>query len=170
MEKIIAMLQEALAPLGEYRYYVVGGVALLLLVLIMIVVVKRSLRKRWIKKHAPDLWIQSFQIAPLGRDAFLKIKNTGELAQLKDLRFLKRYDLKAKENYKDYPLEKNKVYGVFLEAAGKDRIEDDFDVELYFEDKVGNSYKQVFNIEEKQARKARLLKRGSKRRQLATST
>jgi len=163
MEKIISSIQEALEPFEEYKIYVAGGGILFILLLIIIFSVKRSLRKKWIKKHAPELWIQSFQIAPLGRDAYLKIKNTGQLAELKDLRFLKRYDLKAKENYKDYPLEKDKIYGLFLEAAGKDRIEEDFGIELYFEDQIGNEYKQVFNVGDQLAKKPKLTKYATKK-------
>ena len=126
------------------------------MLLIIIPMIIRSNKRGKARKIAPDIGLHSFQVAPLGRDAYLRLKNDGHPAIIKALEFKKRQDIGIKNHYFDYRLEPQKVYGLLLNAKGKERIAADFEVILHYNDEAGNQYKQVFRVAENMAQQAKL--------------
>ena len=137
-------------------YWPAGGGVLLVLILVW------SLRNRGKKKQAravaPRLVLHAFQLSPLGRDAFFKIRNAGEEATVSDLRIKGRQDIVIKNSFAGHRIEREKVYGLLLEATGRDKIGKDFIVELVYLDQLGNVYKQSFPVSRRTARQAKILR------------
>ncbi len=151
----IAQAKAFLQTLTPTHWAIIGGV---FLVLILIPIIASSNRKRRLRKFAPQLAVESFQISPLGRDAFFKIRNTGELATLVSLFIRGRRDIVFKNAFVGHELHKDKSYSILMEAAAKDRIETNFTIELNYLDRVGNVYKQAFDLNNKTAKQPKLVK------------
>ena len=141
----------------EPEYWAAGGGGLLLVMIWSRF--GKARRKRNIKKVAPELKVHAFQVSPLGRDAFFKIRNDGELATLSELAFVGRSDIIVKNALAGHRIERNKVYGLLLEAAAKNKIDPNFSIELTFMDKMGNVYRQAFELDTKVALPPKLIKR-----------
>lgn len=140
----------------EPEYWAAGGGGLLLLMIWSSF--GKSRKKHKIKKSAPELKVHTFQVSPLGRDAFFKIRNDGELATLSELSFIGRSDIVVKNALAGHRIEKNKIYGLLLEAAAQNKIDPNFSIELTYLDKMGNVYRQAFELDTKVALPAKLVK------------
>jgi hypothetical protein len=135
---------------------VLGGVLLLLLIILPLS--GRLRRKRRLRIYAPVIVLESFQISPLGRDAFFKIRNNGEIATLTSLFIRGRRDIVFKNSFVGHELHRDKSYSILMEATANQKIEENFSIELNYLDKVGNVYKQAFELTSKTAKTARLVK------------
>lgn len=141
----------------EPEYWAAGGGGLLLIMIWGSF--GKAKKKRNIRKIAPELKVHAFQVSPLGRDAFFKIRNDGELATLSELSFVGRSDILVKNALAGHRIEKNKVYSMLFEAAAKNKIDPNFSIEITFLDQVGNVYRQSFELDTKVALPPRLIKR-----------
>lgn len=120
--------------------YVAGGLIILLL---LRWIIRRARRPEKIAvfqgaaSKVPGLQLHTFQIAPLGRDAFLKIQNTGEEVTLTKLEINDRANIHVKNALAGHKIDKGKIYGVLLEAIGNTKLTDGFKVKLTFLNKEG---------------------------------
>ncbi|MEL7427813.1 MAG: hypothetical protein AAFN81_32795 [Bacteroidota bacterium] len=120
------------------------GFGLLLFLIIIIVIFRRSMQRSRLRQRG--LVIQSFQIAPLGRDAFLKISNPGPPVTLLHVRLVGRQDVKVKNEVTGQQLATAGNYSVLLEAVGDRRLNSQFQVELSFADAQKVHYQQLFAL------------------------
>jgi len=135
-------------------YWAIVGSSLFLLLLIPIIL--RSVKKSKANKVKPDLILHSFQISPLGKDAWLRLRNEGQLAILKDLKLKKRQDIRTKTNFREVKISQGNTTSLFLNATGQERIREDFEIEILYADALGHLYKQVLKLEGKMMMKAKL--------------
>ncbi len=138
------------------EYWAAGGGSLFLIMIWSSF--GKARKKRKLKTVAPKLKVHTFQVSPLGRDAFFKIRNDGEQATLSELAFIGRSDIVVKNALAGHKIEKNKIYGLLLEAAAQNKIDPNFSIELTFLDKLGNVYRQAFELDTKVALPAKLVK------------
>lgn len=131
----------------EPLYLAIGGAVLFLLLLIPIIL--RSVKKSKANKVKPDILLKSFQISPLGRDAWIRFRNEGDLAVLKDVKIKKRKDLTVKSDFREVAIQKNGTTSLFLNALGDHRIREDFELELLYSDSIGNLYRQRLRLSDK---------------------
>lgn len=154
IESILETLQPYIEFLSLEQWAMVGAG---LLVLIFLNGLRRSAKKRKaLKKIAPKLNLHAFQIAPLGRDAFFKLRNDGELATLTGIAIKGRNDILIKNQVVGHKVEKEKVYSILLEASSTTKIAENFTIELSYFDQTGNNYKQAFPLSQKIAKQAKL--------------
>lgn len=128
--------------LQQYPPIAVIGAAIVLVIVFILLL--RALFSRKIKTSG--LSIQSFQLAPLGRDAFLKVTNPGEPLTLLDIRILGRQDVIVKNQVAGHQLPHDGSYSILLEAGGEKRLNTDFSVQFTFVDQERRSYHQVFSL------------------------
>ncbi len=102
----------------------------------------------------------SFQMAPLGRDALLRIQNTREDVVLLSAVVKGSKDIAVKNALAGHEFSTGKVYGIMLEAIGKDRMLPDFEVVITYTDAGRNVYRQSFFPELHGAKPAKRIKRG----------
>ncbi len=121
-------------------YWVSGGG--LLVVLVAVLSLRGRKHRKQLNAAAPKLHLQSFQIAPLGRDAFFKLRNGGEPATISSLTVTNRNDIKIKNSIAGHQLEKDREYSILLEAVGAQKIDRDLIFELTYVDQLGNVYQQ----------------------------
>lgn len=145
---------ESLTPL----HWAIAGVVLLLIFIIIAVKASQGRKRR--EKVAPKLMLEAFQISPLGRDAYLKIKNNGEPATLTSLFVRGRRDIVFKNAFAGHQLEKGKVYGILMEAASQEKIAANFSVELTYFDAKRNVYRQSFDLGNNATRQPKLVQAG----------
>ena len=94
----------------EQWAYVAGGFVVLLL---LRWIIKRAKRPKTVKVQqqlsdtSSGLQLHTFQIAPLGRDAFLKIQNTSEPVTLTKMEFLDRQNIRVKNAIAGHKLDKD---------------------------------------------------------------
>jgi len=138
-------------------YWAIGVTVLVLLILWRIAVVQSKKRKR--ARLAPKLMIEGFQIAPLGRDAFFKMRNTGEPVIFSDLQIKGRYDVTVKNALAGHELEKDKSYSLLLEATGQEKLSPNFSIEFTYLDRIGNVYVQRFRTDTLSAGKAKIIRK-----------
>ncbi len=136
------------------HWAIAGGI---LFILILIPIILRSIKKSKADKIKPALLLHSFQISPLGKDAWLRLRNVGQLAILKDLKFKKRTDIQSKTDFREVRVEQGNTTSFFLHGMGQERIRENFDVEFLYSDAKGNLYKQVLKLDGKVMQKAKLL-------------
>jgi hypothetical protein len=139
----------------EPMYWAIAGGVLFLLILIPIIL--RSIKKSKAAKIKPALVLHSFQISPLGKDAWLRLRNVGQLAVLKDLKFKKRNDIISKTNFREVRVGQGNTTSLFLQGTGQNRIREDFEIEFLYSDAQGHLYKQVLKLDGKVMQKAKLL-------------
>lgn len=138
------------------QWYIIGGIAFL--VLVVLPLFRRFRFRRRLRKYAPQIQLESFQISPLGRDAFFKIRNTGEQATLVSIFIRGRRDIVFKNAFVGHELPLDKSYSILMEATAKDKIEENFSIELNYLDKIGNVYKQSFDLQSKSLKQPKLVK------------
>jgi len=138
-------------------YWVSGGG--LLMVLVAVLSLRGRKHRKQLNAAAPKLHLQSFQIAPLGRDAFFKLRNGGEPATISNLYVKNRNDIKVKNSISGHQLEKDREYSILLEAEGAQKINRELIFELTYLDRLGNVYKQSFQADNQNTAAAPKLKR-----------
>lgn len=139
----------------EPMYWAIAGGILFILILIPIIL--RSIKKSKANKIKPALVLHSFQISPLGKDAWLRLRNVGQLAVLKDVKFKKRQDILSKTNFREVRIGQGNTTSLFLQGTGQNRIREDFEIEFLYSDAQGHLYKQVLKLDGKVMQKAKLL-------------
>ncbi len=145
MEEYIAQAQELAEQLTLEEWAYIGGGFLLFLIIVMAIRRSRKRRKVRVKKTS-NIHLHSFQIAPLGRDAFVKIRNTGEPAVLSGLKILGRDDMIIKNAFAGQKIDQNKEYGIFLEVNGKEKIQPGFQLEVTVLDSNGQVRKSTLKV------------------------
>ncbi len=125
-------------------YYAVG-VGLLLLLFVIRAMVRQRKKRAINPAMLPQLTLQSFQIAPLGRDAFLKIRNDGPVAQLSAVNIIGRTDIILKNSAAGQVIATGKEYSLLLEAASTNRLTNNLTIELIFSGPDGKAYRQTFS-------------------------
>lgn len=148
---------EYLASTGPMEWSIGGG-GLIILVLLFSISGGRRRKKRKAQAIAPKLTISSFQLSPMGRDAFFKVHNHGQLARLSTLSIRGKGHIKVKNNIAGHEIQPGEAYRILLEATGTKKINRDFIVELTYLDQLGNVYRQDFPIAQQAAQQAKLIK------------
>ncbi len=143
------------AAAANLHFVLAGGFFILLLILIPVIL--RSVKKSKVRKIAPDFKLLSFQISPLGKDAWLRLRNDGHLAVLKDLQFKKRTNLIVKNAFRENKVGKGVTVSLFLQATTQDRIREDFAAEILYADAKGHLYRQTLKLDSKIMQAAKLL-------------
>ena len=157
MDKIESFSLENFDLFSDINLYWVGGGAALLLLSIIIALTLRGVKKSKARKIAPDLTFQAFQISPLGKDAWLRLRNTGHLAVLKDVKFKKRKDILVKGAFRENKIGTDTTVNLFLHATQQDRIREDFDIEILYSDAKGRLYRQNLKLDGKVMMKAKAI-------------
>lgn len=142
--------------LESWHWGAIGGTIALAMI---IPTIGRS-RKRKARRHAPQLALHTFQVAPLGRDAFFKIRNSGHPAVLSGISIRGRQSLVVKNAVAGHQIETDKEYGILIESAGQEKITPDFAIELTYMDSQRNVYRQVFQPDRQGAKPPKLVKYG----------
>lgn len=147
METLQAKIEEWMPKIKAWflsltpeQWAIIGGGVLLLIILRVMI---KSIRRKKKALPAPVLELDALQIAPLGRDAFLKIRNKGEAAVLSDLAIHGRKDISVKNAFAGHQIDKDKVYSILLEVEGPEKFSANFSVELTYLDPQGKVRKQM---------------------------
>lgn len=141
----------------EPVYWASGGGVFLLTLLVM-GSRRRQRRRQRRTLEAPNLQFQSFQVAPLGRDAYFKLHNLGQPAVLHSLVVKNRPDIVVKNSIAGHELGRSNDYSILLEAAGAERIASGIAIELTFADRKGNVYRQTFRTGDRTDARPKLLR------------
>lgn len=139
LDKVNVWLDKAIeyarAMTIEQWAYVAGGFIGLLLLRWLIKRARRP-KKTVVKQPVINanqgLHLHTFQIAPLGRDAFLKVQNTSEPVTLTKLEIPDRQNIRVKNAVAGHKLDNNKIYSILLEAEGNTKLDDGFTVKLTY--------------------------------------
>ncbi len=144
---------EIIEPIKEFilQYAWPYGLVLLAIPLIFIIVslVSKAIKRGKARDCAPQLDFLSFQVAPMGKDAWLKLKNNGHEATIEKVYIPGRRDIKISNAHINFKLERNAVYGIFCESTTAARLDSGFEIIVGFKDKLGNSYDHTFYIDNK---------------------
>jgi len=132
LESIFAQLREW----GIEPWMAATGLGVLLLLIIILIARRKP------KATFPGLLVNLFQIAPLGRDAFLKIQNPAGPVVLSHYKVIGRNDVVVKNHLSGHLLDSQKEYSILLEANGNQRLEGDFTLELTYIAEGGVIYQQ----------------------------
>jgi hypothetical protein len=114
-----------------------AGLAGFLLILLLVLIFRKKPKSKF-----PGLTISLFQIAPLGRDAYLKIQNPERTVVLSQYKILGRNDIIIKNHLSGHRLETQKEYSILMEANSTARLEGNFSLELTYMDENGNVFEQ----------------------------
>lgn len=125
-----------LQELGIEPWWVGAALGALLLLLIIWLAARKP------KATFPGLQVNMFQIAPLGRDAFLKIQNPAETVVLSQYKVIGRNDVAIKNHLSGHRMDQLKEYSILLEATGSERLDPNFTLELTYIDNAGKVYRQ----------------------------
>ncbi|MCB0560924.1 MAG: hypothetical protein H6573_00685 [Lewinellaceae bacterium] len=157
-EKLLSTLNGYTQSMGPLEWGIIGGgIALILLLAASISSTKRR-RKRNAQKVAPSLSLDTFQISPLGRDAYFKVLNNGQPARLSNMAIKGRKDVVVKNAVAGHELQSGESYRILLEATGTQKLNADFTIELSYVDLVGNVYQQAFALNQQAARQPKLVR------------
>jgi hypothetical protein len=132
--------------LQAYDPLLIFGVSigvLIILIILLVLIIGAVARSR--VKHA-GLVIQSFQIAPLGRDAFLKLNNPGTGVTLSSVVVKGRADVMVKNQVAGQAIAQGGTYSILLEATADQRLRTDFQLHFTFFDKEKKVYQQQFSL------------------------
>ncbi|MEL7219940.1 MAG: hypothetical protein AAGJ93_01395 [Bacteroidota bacterium] len=137
-------------PLPEWlqaydaQMVILMGAGAMILLLIFIWLLGRLFRSG---KKSKGIAVQSFQLAPLGRDAFLKITNPGDEVTLLFAHVIGRADVVIKNEVGGQKIPAAGSYSILLEAAGEQRLSKDFSVQFTFVDDQKQTYHQTFSLD-----------------------
>lgn len=143
-ETITTYLPESLQAYDPLLVLGVGLGVLILLILLLVPVFRLTSGAR--VRHS-GLAIQSFQIAPLGRDAFLKVTNTGPPVTFTSLIVTERADVSVKNQVAGQLLQEGDSYSILLEATADERLSTDFQLYFSFFDQERRNYQQQFSLD-----------------------
>ena len=162
-EKILEVLEEYYEKAKNFaeqltpeQWAMIGGGVLLLYLISSLR--RRAKRRRAAKLIAPNLVLHTFQIAPLGRDAFFKARNIGEVATIIQVAIKGRDDIQVKNAITGHKIGKEKICSLLLETSSLNKIDKNFTIELTFLDQKGNTYKQDFPLQQNSAKQAKRVK------------
>lgn len=143
IQEIWAWLADKTATFGpvEWGVAVTGGLGLLILPFLLMM---GKRRRKTLSSVPTHLAFYSYQSAPLGRDALLKIQNTLADVVLLSVAIRGSDEIEIKNALAGHELPAGKVYGIMLEAVGKDRLLPDFELVLTYMDAGRNVWKQSF--------------------------
>ncbi len=160
MEQFTAWMDSALVWLQETDpvYLMAGGGGLI--VLFGLIAATRMNSRKKEAAQAPSLRISSFQIAPLGRDAFMKLENTGEQATLSAIAVKGRRDVIIKNEVAGQVIPKAGTYSILFEVSGQHRLAPNFTIELTYIDQRHKAYLQVFGLDPVSSLSLKQVKRG----------
>lgn len=151
-------IEQYLSSLSIPHFVAIG---LLLFTLILFFASKSKQRQEQkLLAQAPRLLLKDFQVAPLGKDAFFKIRNEGETATISQLDIIGRADLMVKNDYAGHQVEKDKEYRIFLESAGHQKIDRNFSIEITFSDSKGYIYKQTVAVSSPDTSQLTIMQKG----------
>lgn len=156
-EEIFELTKNYILESGPIEWAVASGLLIVLLFSMSIANGKRKRKKR-ARKIAPTLSLQSFQISPLGRDAYLKVLNNGQTAQITDLKIKGRRDIVVKNAVAGHQLPQGESYRILLESNGHNKLDYNFSMELSYIDQLGNVYQQMFLMKQQFAKPAKLIR------------
>jgi len=158
LEKLLSNVNELTQSMGLVEWSIGGGGLVLILVLASVLSPGKRRKKRQAQQAAPLLSLDTFQISPLGRDAYFKVQNNGQPARLSLLEIKGRDDIAVKNAVAGHELQTGESYRILLEATGKEKLNTDFTIELSYLDTFGNVYKQAFPLSQPAARQPRLVR------------
>ena len=145
---IIVNFVDSLSP--DQKIMAAAGLGVLLLLLI----IRKLIRSKKKKKKSPKtktgytkgaLSIHSYQVAPLGRDAFLKIKNNGPTITLTQLTIFNP-DVSIKNVLAGQKIDEGKVYSILLESKNAKKIPEELKIEVTFLNAKHLAEKQSFTL------------------------
>jgi len=157
LEAIISQLSDYIASTGPIEWGIAGG-GVLIVVLLLSISGGRRRKKRRAKRVAPSLVISTFQVSPLGRDAYFKVHNQGQTAQLTKVNIRGKGHIRPKNAVAGHELKPLESYRILLEATGSKKISKDFIIELTYMDQLGNVYRQDFPLGQQAAQQPKLIK------------
>jgi len=157
LEQWLETATDYLASTGPMEWGIGGG-GLIIFILLLSLSGGRRRRKRKAKAIAPNLTISAFQLSPMGRDAYFKVHNHGQLARLSTLSIKGKGHIQVKNNIAGHEIKTGDSYRILLEATGQKKINKDFIVELIYLDQLGNVYRQDFPIAKQVAEQPKLIK------------
>ncbi|HMO39023.1 MAG TPA: hypothetical protein PKC76_15275 [Saprospiraceae bacterium] len=157
MDQLLAQAQNLIQTFTPLHWAILSAVIVLC---ILIPILSRRARRRRRQRFAPQLVLEVFQISPLGRDAFLKIKNNGETATFTSLFVRGRRDIVFRNALAGHELEKGKTYSILLEATAQELISPNFSIEITYFDQMRNVYRQTFNLANNSTRAPKLVQPG----------
>ncbi len=143
LDTLLAEAKALIQSFTPIHWAIISGV---LLLLILLPVINSARRRRRRRKFAPQLVLEAFQISPLGRDAFLKLRNNGEPATLTSISVRGRRDITFKSAFAGHIIEKGKTYSLLMEATLQAKLSANFSVELIYFDQRRNVYRQTFDL------------------------
>lgn len=123
-------------------------------VLLLLIIIRKLIRSKKKKKKAPKsfkknskgaLSIHSYQVAPLGRDAFLKIKNNGPTITLTQLTIFNP-EVSIKNALAGQQIDKGKIYSILLESKNAKKIPEELKIEVTFLNAKHLAEKQSFTL------------------------
>jgi hypothetical protein len=114
-----------------------------ILLLVFIWLISKLFRGRI---NTKGISVHSFQLAPLGRDAFLKLTNPGNPVTLLHAKVIGRNDVVVKNEVAGQQIPSSGSYSILLEAGGEQRLDKDFSVQFTFVDEERRAYNQVFSL------------------------
>jgi len=156
-EEIYELAKTYVLESGPIEWSAAGGIVIILIIAISMLSSKRRKKKR-AKSVAPQLSLQGFQISPLGRDAYLKVLNTGQSAKLTGLDIQGRKDIAVKNAVAGHDMPPGETYRILLESVGQNKLSNNFTIELTYMDQLGNVYQQFFPMKQQVARPAKLVR------------
>ena len=136
-------LPEWLQAYDPLLVFGVGIGGLILFIILLVLIIRAVSRSR--VKH-PGLVIQSFQIAPLGRDAFLKLNNPGVGVTLSAVVVTGRADVVVKNQVAGQAISQGGTYSILIEATADQRLRSDFQLHFTFFDSEKKIYQQQFSL------------------------
>lgn len=102
------------------------------------------------------LQIRMFQIAPLGRDAYLQLYNPAEAVTLSQCTVIGRTDVIIKNHVAGQRLLTGGEYSILMEVSGKERLDNDFTIDLkYMVEGQQQAYQQRLLLAEGRVEKPR---------------
>ncbi|MCG8329238.1 MAG: hypothetical protein MI974_16200 [Chitinophagales bacterium] len=156
-EEIFNSLKEYALQTGPIEWAAAAGLFIILLIAISMMSGKRR-RKKKAKTVAPRLSLQGFQVSPMGRDAYLKVLNNGQLAHITDLSIKGRRDISVKNEVAGHQMPSGESYRILLESVGAEKLSNNFTIELTYMDQLGNVYQQNFPMKQQIAKPAKLIR------------
>jgi len=132
--------------LQTYDPNILIGAAAFLIVMVTLLSIMLMIKVRK-KTKIPTLHLIAFQIAPMGRDAFLKLNNPGDRLTLLTLKILGRPDIIINNQVTGHILIKDANYNVLMESSGLLPIEEGLQVVITFSDVNQQTYLQHFSLD-----------------------
>ncbi len=148
------------ADFGLLEWGVTGAVLITLVMAPVLTRGGRRKRRRPLPAVPMRIAFHTFQVAPLGRDALLKIRNTGEAVVLLSASVKGTTGVLVKSALAGHELGNGKVYGIFFESEGKERLATDFECVITYMDPQKNVFRQSFFPELKGAKSPKRIRKG----------